>query len=296
MTLAGDRRSALVAGLALLLMSVLAAVAILGVIDPIVASDDIAGEIRDAGARFDLAVAGLVVIALLDLVIAWALWRLFTPVDRRLAGLAGAARAAYALVYLVAIGFLATAEPANVERYQELWDLGLLVFGVHLVLVGVLCWRSGFVPRVIGCPRRARRCGLRGRLDRRAGVGVVRRRARCVPVRRRGRADGVADLVGPARWRGFEARAWRPSHLNHRKARWLRCEERQRRGSGLAALTPQPPKGSVVEVRGAPATSLETTTRQPVAPNCSTRIVAASTPHSSSNPSAYSANRDDPQT
>ena len=65
-------------------------------------------------------------------------------------GLAGAARAAYAVVYLVAIGFLVTAEPANVERYQELWDLGLLVFGVHLVLVGVLCWRSGLVPRVIG--------------------------------------------------------------------------------------------------------------------------------------------------
>ena len=150
MTLAADRRSALVAGLALLLMSVLAAVAILGVIDPIVASDDIEASIDDAGASFGWAVAGLVAIALLDLVIAYALWRLFTPVDRRLAVLAGAARAAYALVYLVAIGFLATAEPANVERYQELWDLGLLVFGVHLVLVGVLCWRSGFVPRVIG--------------------------------------------------------------------------------------------------------------------------------------------------
>ncbi len=150
MTLATDRRSALVAGLALLLMSVLAAVAILGVIDPIVASDDIEASIDDAGASFGWAVAGLVAIALLDLVIAYALWRLFTPVDRGLAVLAGAARAAYALVYLVAIGFLATAEPANVERYQELWDLGLLVFGVHLVLVGVLCWRSGFVPRVIG--------------------------------------------------------------------------------------------------------------------------------------------------
>ena len=150
MTPAPDRRAALVAGISLLLMSVLAAVAILGVIDPIAASDDIEAAIDDAGASFGWAVAGLAAIALLDLVIAWALWRLFTPVDRRLAGLAGAARAAYAVVYLVAIGFLATAEPANVERYQELWDLGLLVFGVHLVLVGLLCWRSGFVPRVIG--------------------------------------------------------------------------------------------------------------------------------------------------
>jgi len=150
MTLPTERRSALVAGLALLLMAVLAAVAIFGVVDPIVASDDIEAEIRDAGSRFDLAVAGLVAIALLDLVVAWTLWRLFAPVDRRLSGLAGVARAAYAAVYLVAIGFLATGELANVERYQELWSLGLLVFGAHLVLVGVLCWRSGLVPRVIG--------------------------------------------------------------------------------------------------------------------------------------------------
>jgi hypothetical protein len=150
MTLTHERRLALVAGLALLLMSVLAAVAILGVVDPIVASDDIETAIDDAGSRFGWAVAGLVAIAVLDLVIAWALWRLFAPVDGRLAGLAGAARAAYAVVYLVAIGYLATGESANVERYQELWDLGLLVFGVHLVLVGLLCWRSELVPRVIG--------------------------------------------------------------------------------------------------------------------------------------------------
>ncbi len=140
-----DRRAALVAGAALLLMALLAPFTILGVIDPVVA-----GEEPAEGTAFRLAVAGVLVIALLDLVIAWALWRLFLPVDRRLAALAGGARVAYGVVYLVAIGFLATGEPANVSRYQKIWDIGLLIFGVHLVLVGVLCWRSGVVPRIIG--------------------------------------------------------------------------------------------------------------------------------------------------
>ena len=150
MTRSQGRRTALVAGVGLLLMSVLAAVAILGVVDPIVASDDVEAAIDDAGSGFGWAVAAIVGIAVLDLVVAWALWRLFTPVDRRLAGLAGAARAAYAVVYLVAIGFLATASPEGVSRYQDIWDAGLLLFGVHLVLVGVLCWRWEVVPRLIG--------------------------------------------------------------------------------------------------------------------------------------------------
>ncbi len=150
MTLSHDRRTALIAGVGLFLMSVLAAVAILGVVDPIVASDDIEAAIDDAGSGFGWAVAAIVAIALLDLVVAWALWHLFTPVDRLLAWLAGAARAAYAVVYLVAIGFLATASPDGVSRYRDVWDAGLLVFGVHLVLVGVLCWRSDVVPRLIG--------------------------------------------------------------------------------------------------------------------------------------------------
>jgi hypothetical protein len=145
MTSLSDRRAAVLAGFGLLLMSLIAPFAILGVIDEIVA-----GERTAEGGAFWLAVAGVVVIALLDLLIAWALWRLFTPVDRRLAGLAGGARAAYAVVYLVAIAFLATASPSGVARYQDIWDLGLFVFGVHLVLVGVLCWRSGLVPRFIG--------------------------------------------------------------------------------------------------------------------------------------------------
>jgi hypothetical protein len=145
MTSLNDRRAAVLAGFGLLLMSVIAPFAILGVIDDVVARERAA-----EGGAFWLAVTGVVVIALLDLLIAWALWRLFTPVDRRLAELAGGARAAYAVVYLVAIASLATASPSGVARYQDIWDLGLFLFGVHLVLVGVLCWRSGVVPRFIG--------------------------------------------------------------------------------------------------------------------------------------------------
>ena len=139
------------------------------------------------------------------------------------------------------------------------------------MLVGVLCWRSRFVPRWIGVL-----VALAGAAYAVDSIGVLVSDSYDVELAAFLFVGEVALMVWLIWWglRGgvvSQARAWRPSHLNYRSARWLRCEERQRRAS-------KPP----------PA--------QPVAPNCSTRIAAASTPHSSSNPSAYSAKRDEPQT
>ncbi|MGW6377188.1 DUF4386 domain-containing protein [Rhodococcus sp. NPDC055112] len=37
----------------------------------------------------------------------------------------------------------------GVEAFHDTWDIGLLFFGLHLVVVGVLAYRSGFVPGVL---------------------------------------------------------------------------------------------------------------------------------------------------
>jgi hypothetical protein len=36
------------------------------------------------------------------------------------------------------------------ESYHDIWMAGLLLFGVHLIGLGYLAYRSGYVPRVIG--------------------------------------------------------------------------------------------------------------------------------------------------
>ncbi|MBW4701776.1 DUF4386 family protein [Micromonospora sp. RL09-050-HVF-A] len=36
--------------------------------------------------------------------------------------------------------------PPRLTDFQQVWDLGLLLFGVHLLLVGWLAWRSDTVP------------------------------------------------------------------------------------------------------------------------------------------------------
>ncbi len=150
------RRLALTAGWSLLAMAVVAGLATFGVIERLSTADDLAG----AASMLRLAAVGLLTVAALDLVVAWALYEYLAPVDRGLAGLAGLLRAAYAVVYVVAIAELVPAarladgRPADaldrVRSFTELWEVGLTVFGLHLVLGGWLAVRSGDVPGWVG--------------------------------------------------------------------------------------------------------------------------------------------------
>ncbi len=39
---------------------------------------------------------------------------------------------------------------AQIQQFEDIWSLGLGLFGIHLLLIGWLAFRSGFVPRFIG--------------------------------------------------------------------------------------------------------------------------------------------------
>ncbi len=168
------RRSALVAGVALLVMSALAAVGGLVVLQGLVTPDDPAKTAEDVMASegmFRLGVLSLYLVVVLDVVVAWALLRVFGPVNEGLSRLAAWFRLAYAAVFAVAISQLAgvphlldskeyaTAFDANqlsaqamlrIDAYNDIWFAGLILFGVHLGVIGYLAYRSGYVPRVLG--------------------------------------------------------------------------------------------------------------------------------------------------
>jgi len=156
------RRASLTAGLALALMSVLAAVGVFGATAPLVTPGDptkTAQDILGAEGLFRWGIACLIVVVILDVVVAAALLTLFTPVDRGLAMMAAWFRVAYAAVYLVAILQLVLAldllgEPEQamraIDAYNRIWLVGLVLFGVHLLLIGYLAHRSGFMAKVFG--------------------------------------------------------------------------------------------------------------------------------------------------
>ena len=68
-------------------------------------------------------------------------------------------RLAYAAVFLVAVSQLAGVVPAvaipdqaqrSIDSFKDIWNAGLILFGVHLLLIGYLAHRSGFIPKIIG--------------------------------------------------------------------------------------------------------------------------------------------------
>jgi hypothetical protein len=158
------RRAAVVGGTGLLLLALLAAFGNIVVLESLVTWDDAtetATEIADAEGLFRLGVASLILTAVLDVVVAWALLRVFEPVSARISTLAAWLRLAFAAIFLVAIGQLVgvvdlVAEQreadalASLNAFDDIWDVGLVLFGLHLAILGYLAYRSSYVPRLVG--------------------------------------------------------------------------------------------------------------------------------------------------
>jgi hypothetical protein len=106
-----------------------------------------------------------------DLVTAWALYLLLAPVNRGFSLLTAIFRLMYTAVGLSAVMNLVnvyrllhtpsylTLFGANPLRAQVKflldsfgwdWSMSLVIFGIHLILLGVLIFRSGYIPRFIG--------------------------------------------------------------------------------------------------------------------------------------------------
>jgi Domain of unknown function (DUF4386) len=168
------RRAGVVAGVALLLMVPAAGFARFVVLEGMITPGDgaaTASEIVAQEGTFRLGVVAWLLIAALDVVIACALYWVFRRVSTAVSMLAAAFRLVYTAVLVVAVGQLLRAldvltgdtslaalgaDQANahalleLSSFQRIYDAGLLLFGVHLALLGYLALRSDFIPRVVG--------------------------------------------------------------------------------------------------------------------------------------------------
>ena len=156
------RRASLTAGIALALIIVFAIFGTYGAVGALITPGDAgrtAQDILGSEGLFRWGIASLILVVILDVIVAAALLILFEPVNRRLSTMAAWFRAVYAAVYLVAISQLVVAlgllgDPDQalraVDAYDTIWHVGLNLFGVHLLLLGLLAYRSGFMHKVFG--------------------------------------------------------------------------------------------------------------------------------------------------
>jgi hypothetical protein len=160
------RSASTTAGIALLLVALLAGFGYLAVVDRLLVIDDAvqtAANVAASETLFRLAIASLLVTAVLDVVVALALFRVFEPVSGGLSTLAATFRVAYAGIFVVAIaqlmgvlrllphaGELSAQVLSGILAFEDIYSAGLALFGFHLMLLGLLVWRAAYAPSFLG--------------------------------------------------------------------------------------------------------------------------------------------------
>jgi hypothetical protein len=130
-----------------------------------------AQNILAAEARFRFSIVGHVLIGLIEIALLVALYVLLKPVDKTLSLLAAAARLAMTTIqgmnlvfHLMTLELLGGADYLGVFGPDQLRALALLslnahqsmvlvwgmFFALHLFVLGVLVWKSGYIPRILG--------------------------------------------------------------------------------------------------------------------------------------------------
>ena len=157
------RTSAIVAGLGLLLMAILSPIAYLNIFQSLVKFDDAALTVQNISnslGAFRTCVLLLFTVAILDIVVAWALYILLVPANKNLSALAAWLRVIYAGIFIFAVSKLyvalqvittdGTQTMSYLKAFQSIWDKGLILFGFHLLMLGYLAFKSGYIPKWLG--------------------------------------------------------------------------------------------------------------------------------------------------
>jgi Domain of unknown function (DUF4386) len=167
------RTAALIAGIGLLAMAVLAPFANFYVLGNLVVASDAkatAENIMASSGLFRIGIFCFLLVAVLDVLVAWALHILLEPVNRNLSLLAAWFRLLYVAVFVLALSpllgvlnLLSASEFKSLETsqlqaqvmlslgaFRSGWDLGLVLFGFHLLVLGYVVFKSGFIPKWLG--------------------------------------------------------------------------------------------------------------------------------------------------
>lgn len=164
------RSAAMTAGLGILLVAVLAGFGSLVATSGLVTPDDAgrtAHDVSGSETLFRLGVVSLILTAIIDIVVAWGLCQVFRSTSPGLSRLAAWFRLAYAATLLVAVsqllgairllhqqaqdaaftaGQLQSQALSDFNAFDDIFTVGLVLFGAHLLLVGYLGHRADFIP------------------------------------------------------------------------------------------------------------------------------------------------------
>jgi hypothetical protein len=120
---------------------------------------------------FRMGILSFVIMVIFDVLLAWALYLLLKPVNRDLSLLTGWLRLVNCTIFGTAVynlfivlqllsgadylkvfeaGDLQAQVMLALDAFNNTWLIGLVFFGFHLLLLGYLIYRSGYIPKILG--------------------------------------------------------------------------------------------------------------------------------------------------
>ena len=168
------RQGAMVAGISLIVMAVAAGFAVGFVFERLLVPENAAATAANIQASETLFRAGLfswLLILVCDVLAAWGLYVFLKPANSGLSLLTAWLRLVYTAILGISLSNLVivllllsgadylTVFDANqvnallllfINAFEGIWTMGLVVFGLHLLALGYLVLKSGYVPKILG--------------------------------------------------------------------------------------------------------------------------------------------------
>jgi hypothetical protein len=128
-------------------------------------------NIMAAQGLFRLGILSFIIMVIFDLLLAWLLYLLLKPVNRNVSLFAAWFRLVNATIFGLALyhlfsviqivggeEYLTVFEPGQLyaqvmlylATFNHTWLIGLIFFGFHLLLLGYLIIKSGYIPKILG--------------------------------------------------------------------------------------------------------------------------------------------------
>jgi len=167
-------QAALIAATVLLLMAILAPIANFTIVQNLIVPDDPGKTFSNVVASqdsFRLGILGFMIVVILDIIAAWALYVFLRPVHKSISLLTAWFRLVYAAmlgvvsIFLINVLQLAGGAPhlsafepsqlhsqvlISFERFNLGWEFALIVFGFHLFGLGYLLIKAGYMRTILG--------------------------------------------------------------------------------------------------------------------------------------------------
>lgn len=162
------RTAAIISGMALIIMAIVAGFSYGYVHNSLVVPGDVSTTYHNIASSitlFKVEIVGWIIILILDVIVTWSFYIFLKPINQELALLASWLRLTYAVILgigilnLLFVLLLSNNVPVTdqlqenitfyLEAFEMIWAVGLIVFGLHLFIVGWITFQTNSIPKII---------------------------------------------------------------------------------------------------------------------------------------------------